>query len=65
MSMEDRESGDSLRFSVIDKSPTDDLKVTCQASSVDIRDNWITHIRAILDMQGDFMKGIHEKYYIT
>ncbi len=49
--------GDPLTFTLIDKTPGSDLRIVIQAPSDDVKQNWVTQIRSILDMQGDFLKG--------
>ena len=48
---------DPMQFVLIDKTPGSDLKLILQAPSEEIKQNWVTQIRSILDMQGDFLKG--------
>ena len=48
---------DPLTFTLIDKTPGSDLRIVIQAPSEDVKQNWVTQIRSILDMQGDFLKG--------
>lgn len=58
MSMnEEPVGGDPLTFTIIDKSPGSDLRLVCQAANEEVKENWVTQIRSILDMQGDFLKG--------
>jgi len=57
MSMNDNISGEPLMFSLLDKTPQTDLKIHCQAPSEEVKDNWTTQLRSILDMQGDFLRG--------
>jgi hypothetical protein len=58
MALEDKVAEDPLRFVLIDKTPGSDFALTCQAPSEEIKQNWIAHIRSLLDMQGDFLRGI-------
>jgi len=57
MSMNDRLAGEPLLFALLDKTPQTDLKIVCQAPSEDVKDNWTSQLRSILDMQGDFLRG--------
>ena len=50
---------DPLTFMLIDKTPGSDLRIVIQATNEDVKQNWVTQIRSILDMQGDFLKGMH------
>ena len=54
-----QESGNSgdLTFTLTDKAPGSDLKLVMQAPTEQVRQNWVSQIRSILDMQGDFLKG--------
>ena len=55
---------DPLTFMLIDKTPGSDLRIVIQAPSEDVKQNWVTQIRSILDMQGDFLKGMCTHMYI-
>lgn len=57
MAMQENSSDDALMFTLIDKKPKSDLKLICQAPSDDIKQNWISQIRSLLDMQGKFLQG--------
>jgi len=57
MSMDDKIPGEPLLFALRDKTPQSDLKILCQAPSEDIKDNWTSQLRSILEMQGDFLRG--------
>ncbi len=48
---------DPMQFVLIDKTPGSDLKLILQAPSEEIKQNWVTQIQSILNMQGDFLKG--------
>ena len=58
MSLEEKVSDNALRFVLIGKSPSSTVKLTCQAPSDEVKQNWVGQIRSILDMQGDIIKGI-------
>ena len=59
MSLDQRGTeNDPLTFTLIDKTPGSDLRIVIQAPSEDVKQNWVTQIRSILDMQGDFLKGM-------
>lgn len=59
MALQESSSDDPpLVFTLIDKKPKADLKLTCQAQSDDVTLNWISHIRSLLDMQGDFLRAL-------
>lgn len=51
------EDSDPLKFVLIDKTPGADLKLVIQAPSEEVKATWVSHIRSILDMQGDFLRG--------
>jgi len=55
--MNDNISGEPLMFSLLDKTPQTDLKIHCQAPSEEVKENWTSQLRSILDMQGDFLRG--------
>ena len=57
MALKENYNNDPLCFLLIDKMPGSDLQIVGQASTESIRDNWIVHIRNLLDMQGDFLRG--------
>ena len=57
MALKENYNNDPLCFLLIDKMPGSDLQIVGQASTEAIRDNWIVHIRNLLDMQGDFLRG--------
>ena len=57
MALKENYNNDPLCFVLIDKMPGSDLQLVGQASTDTIRDNWIVHIRNLLDMQGDFLRG--------
>lgn len=57
MSLDENAGGDRLRFVLTDKTPSSDLQLVCQAPSDEVRQNWITQIISILDMQGDLLRG--------
>jgi len=48
---------DTLVFALLDKTPLINLKLVCQAQSEEAKQNWMTHLRSLLDMQGDFLRG--------
>lgn len=58
MAMQENSSDDALMFTLIDKKPKSDLKLICQAPSDDIKQNWISQIRSLLDMQGKFLQAL-------
>jgi hypothetical protein len=59
MSMDDRVAGEPLQFILIDKTPSSDLKLICQAPSDEVKDNWTSQLRSILDMQGNLLRGMN------
>jgi len=57
MTLDETAGDDSLRFTLTDKTPSSDLELICQAPDDEVRKNWVTQIRSILDMQGDLLRG--------
>jgi len=57
MALDENVGDDSLRFVLTDKTPSSDLQLICQAPDDEVRQNWITQIHSILDMQGDLLRG--------
>jgi len=57
MSMNDKMVGEPLLFVLLDKTPQTDLKIVCQAPSEEVKDNWTSQLRSILEMQGDLLRG--------
>lgn len=58
MSMTEKVEGEPLRFVLVDKTPGTDMKFIVQAPSEEVKNEWITQIRSILDMQGDFLRAL-------
>ena len=58
MALDDKSTLDPLRFILIDKNPGADLKLLCQTLNEDVQRTWLETIRSLLDMQGDFLRGI-------
>eukprot|EP00914_Ancora_sagittata_P034740 GHVO01070100.1.p1 GENE.GHVO01070100.1~~GHVO01070100.1.p1 ORF type:complete len:565 (+),score=84.97 GHVO01070100.1:524-2218(+) len=58
MSLDEAGDGDPMRFKLIDKTPGSDLRLLCQASSLEERQNWVSHIQNILRMQENFFKAL-------
>ena len=50
-------SGDPNTFTLIDKTPGSDVKLLCQPTSQEIKENWVAQITSLLEMQGDFLRG--------
>lgn len=57
MSMTEKVEGEPLRFVLVDRTPGTDMRFIVQAPSEEVKNEWITQIRSILDMQGDFLRG--------
>jgi len=57
MALAENAGDDRLRFILTDKTPSSDLQLVCQVPNDEVRQNWITQIRSILDMQGDLLRG--------
>ena len=59
MSMDDKTTSDEpLRFVLYDKTPGCDLALTCMAKDEVVKENWVSQICSILDMQKDFVNGM-------
>lgn len=58
--MDHKTGDDPLRFVLTDTTPLHDLHLTCQAPNEDVRQNWVSQINSILDMQGDFLRGNYD-----
>ena len=58
MQLDQTGGGDPLRFILIDKTPQSDLRLLCQAPNEETLRTWLETIRALLDMQGDFLRGL-------
>jgi hypothetical protein len=51
-----KDKGDSpTQFQLMDKSPGVDLTLVCEASSEEMKQNWITQIKSILELQSNFI----------
>ena len=46
-----------LVFKLVDKTPGAMCSLLVQSPSDDVKQNWVTHIKSILDMQKDFLQG--------
>ena len=57
MSLDEIGDGDPMRFKLVDKTPGSDLRLLCQAASLDEKQNWLSQIQNILKMQENFFKG--------
>ena len=57
MTIQDKLAEDPLRFLLGDKTPGSELALICQAPSEEVKLNWVTQIKSLLDMQGDFLRG--------
>jgi len=64
MTLDENAGGDRLRFVLTDKTPSSDLRLVCQAPNDEVRQNWITQLSSILDMQGDLLRGNSFRLYI-
>ncbi|CAE1271113.1 Kalirin,Rho guanine nucleotide exchange factor 25,Triple functional domain protein,Death-associated protein kinase 1,Death-associated protein kinase 3 [Acanthosepion pharaonis] len=58
MSMTEKVEGEPLRFVLVDRTPGTDMRFIVQAPSEEVKNEWITQIRSILDMQGDFLRAL-------
>jgi len=57
MALDENVGDDGLRFVLTDETPSSDLQLVCQVPNGEVRENWITQIHSILDMQGDLLRG--------
>ena len=55
--MQEETNEDPPSFILVDKNQGSDLRLVCHAPTTEMTLNWISHIRNLLDMQGDFLKG--------
>jgi len=55
MSITDHSDEGPLCFVLSDKTPGLDLKMICQAPDEEIKQNWVTQVKSMLQMQGDFL----------
>ena len=46
-----------LVFKLVDKTHGAQKELLVQPPSDDVKQNWVTHIKSILDMQTDFLQG--------
>jgi hypothetical protein len=58
MSLFDTVELEPLRFQLTDKTPGSDVRMIIQANSEENKETWVKQIRSILDMQGDFLRGL-------
>ena len=58
MSMSSDVDREPLQFTLTDRTPGSDMMYIIQVSSSDVKDTWIKEVRGILDMQGDFLRGM-------
>ncbi|XP_076464280.1 kalirin-like [Babylonia areolata] len=58
MAMTNTVDGEPLKFILIDRTPGSDIKYIVQAPSQEVKDTWITEVRNILDMQGNFLRAL-------
>ncbi|XP_074654482.1 kalirin-like isoform X2 [Tubulanus polymorphus] len=58
MSLQDNVENEPLQFIIIDKSPGSDMKYYIEASSKEVREQWISEIRNILDMQAGLVRAL-------
>lgn len=57
MVMEPNVPDDALRFMLTDKSPGSDAKYLILCPSEEVKNNWVSSLKSILDMQGFFTIG--------
>lgn len=57
MALDENAGEEKLRFVLTDKTPSSNLQLVCQVPNDEVRQNWITQIHSILDMQGDLLRG--------
>jgi hypothetical protein len=58
MTMDENCADNPLRFGLTGKSPSSTVHLICQAPNEEVKQNWVTQIQSILDMQGDIIKGM-------
>lgn len=57
MIMEPNIPDDPLRFMLTDRSPGSDAKYLIQCPNEEVKSNWVSSLKSILDMQGFFTIG--------
>lgn len=57
MVMEPNLPDEPLRFMLTDKSPGSDAKYLIQCPNEEVKNNWVSSLKSILDMQGFFTIG--------
>lgn len=58
MSMEENINDCPLKFLLVGKTPSSSLQLMCRALNEEAKQNWITQLRSILDMQGDIVRAL-------
>lgn len=58
MSMTESVDSDPVRFMLKDQTPGADMKFIIQAPSEEVKNAWVSAIKKILEMQGDFLRGM-------
>ena len=61
MSMTENFENDPLRFVLKDQTPGADTRFVVQCPSEDTKKTWVIAVQRILEMQGDFLRGIELK----
>lgn len=49
---------DPLKFLIVDRTPGCDNKYVFDPQTSDKRESWLRQINSLLNMQGDFLKGV-------
>lgn len=57
MGFHEKGNGEPMTFTLNDKSPGESLKLHFQTQNLEVYQSWCSKIKAILDMQKDFMSG--------
>ena len=57
MAIKENYESDELCFILIDKMPGSDTQIVGKAATIEIKEKWVTTIKELLDMQGDFLRG--------
>ncbi|XP_053386213.1 kalirin-like isoform X3 [Mercenaria mercenaria] len=58
MSMTESVDNDPVKFMLKDQTPGADMKFQIQAPSEEVKNTWVSAIKKILEMQGDFLRAL-------
>ncbi|XP_064646133.1 triple functional domain protein-like isoform X3 [Lineus longissimus] len=58
MTLSEKVPNNPLQIMIIDRTPGSDAKYYFEMQSEEMKESWITKLKTILDMQGDFLKAL-------